>query len=116
MPNAGDFQDVRSYDQQPQIANAGQVSNAVDIGGSVLVGLFLPAAFTGTSVTFQAATTLNGTYGTVQSGGADYTVNVTQGKYAAVDPTVFSGLRYIKVVSGSAEGGNRTITLATRAM
>lgn len=99
------------------ISNAGTVSTAVNTGGAVLVGIQMPAAFTGTALTFQAATGPSATYQqVVDSSGSAISYTVAAGKYVAVDPTKFHGVQYLKVVSGSAEGGARSLTLMLKGM
>ena len=93
------------------IANGQTVSTAADLAGASICGVWLPAAFTGTTLTFQASRTVDGTYGAVQ--GVSLTP-VAAGQFVPVDPTKFYGVRFVKVVSGSAEGAARSVILATR--
>lgn len=104
------------YNFAATIASGGATSGAIDLGGRVLCGIFLPSTFTGSVLTFTGAATLGGTYKTVQSAGSDYSINVAGGKYVAVDPQVFSGIQYLKIVSGSTEGADRALTIASRTM
>lgn len=109
------FQPVAMADKTAVIASGQTTSGAIDLVGTALVGLFMPSAFTGTAVTFTAAATLTGTYLAVtDSTGAAVSATVAASKYVALSPTTFAGLRYVKLVSGSSEGADRTITLATR--
>lgn len=90
------------------IANAGTASAAIPTQGLSLVGIQLPAAFTGTAITFQGSvdgTTYQPVYSTISGTALSYTV--AQGRYIAIDPAPFYGLAYIKLVSGSSEGGAR---------
>lgn len=96
------------------IANGQTSSGAVDLGGTTLCGIHMPAAFTGASITIQAAPTLGGTYQTVQKNNVDIVISVTQGKYVSLTPSDWAGLQFIKIVSASSEGAGRTLTLATR--
>jgi hypothetical protein len=74
----------------------------------------MPAAFTGTTLTFQVSADgstyvpLYDSSGTLQS----MTVAVSCGY--SLNPTVFAGWPYLKVVSGSAQGRIAAITLLTR--
>lgn len=94
------------------IANSAQESSAIATGGMALTGIFLPAAFTGTALTFEAATAIDGTYVPVKStiSGTALSYTVAQGTYCAIDPKDFQGIPFLKIKSGSAEGGARTLT------
>lgn len=92
------------------IANNGTVSTAGDMNGAVLAAVIIPAEFTGSAITFQASVDGETFYDVVASGSA-YSVSVTAGDYHAVEHANFLGANYIKVVSGSAEGAERTVTL-----
>lgn len=97
------------------IANGGTVSAALQLQGLVLCGIQLPAAFTGTTLTFQASvdgTTFQPVKSTASGTALSYTV--AQGTYVAIDPKDFQGINYLKVVSGTAEGAARTLNLAVR--
>lgn len=98
------------------IANTAQESAAIDCGGFALCGIFLPAAFTGTALTFEAATAIDGTYLPVKStaSGTALSYTVAQGTYCAVDPRDFQGIRFLKIKSGSAEGAARTLTCSLK--
>lgn len=103
-----DFEDV-------VIASSGTTSGAVDLRGMTLCGFYMPAAFTGTTITFTAATAEAGTYLPVEDGdGASISKTVSASKYVKVDPADFAGIQFLKLVSGSSEGAERTITLAIR--
>ena len=116
MPQPADYAPVLNF-TTATIASSGTVSAAVDLAGTSLVGIQLPAAFTGTSLGFQAATSLAGTYQAVIDGsGAALTKNISQGKYLLLDPTEFAGIQYLKVVSGSTEASARDLILVTRVL
>lgn len=102
-----DFEDVT-------IESSGTKSTSVDLRGMTLCGFYLPASFTGTAITFEASAD-NSTYLPVQDGdGAAISKTVAQGQYIKLDPADFAGIQFIKLVSGSTEGAERTITLAIR--
>lgn len=93
------------------IANGLQNSSVIATGGMALTGIFLPAAFTGTALTFLACALVGGTYVPVcKSDGSPLSYTVAQGTYVAIDPRDFQGIPFLKIVSGSAEGGARTLT------
>jgi hypothetical protein len=98
------------------IANGQTTSDAIDCSsGRTLVGLYLPGALTGTTFAFTACATSGGTYVPVYDveGGSAYSVTVGTSRYVPVDPTVFAGARFLKLVSAS-EGGVRSISCAVR--
>lgn len=97
------------------IANGAGTSAAIPTQGLSLVGVQLPAAFTGTTLTFTIS--LDGTiyqpvYTTITGTALSYTV--AQGHYVAIDPAPFYGAKFIKLVSGSNEGGARAFSVALK--
>lgn len=82
--------------------------------GATLVGIITPGTLTGSAFTFTAATISGGTFNPVYNEGTQYSVNVGTSRYVAVNPSVFAGIRFFKVVSGSTEGGSRSIVLVVR--
>jgi hypothetical protein len=93
------------------IAAAGTTSGIIDINDRTLVGMILPV-MTGTSVTFQVSAdktnfyTLHDSTKTAVSVTCDGTARAFY-----LEPTKFVGWRWLKVVSGSAEASERSITL-----
>lgn len=93
------------------IASSETTSGVADFGDLTLSGITLPA-MTGTSVTFQVSAdgtnfyTLHDSTKTALSVTCDGTARAFY-----LEPTKFAGYRWIKVVSGSAEGAERTIKL-----
>jgi len=77
-------------------------------------GLQMPATFAGTAITFQVATTLTGTYQAFHKDGAAYSITVANSLHIWLDPVVFYGLKYIKLVSGSAEANATAIEVVHR--
>lgn len=95
------------------IANGVQESAALDMGGFTLCGILLPAAFTGTALTFEVSDSLSGTFVALKSttSGTALSYTVAQGTYAAIDPKDFQGVNFLKLKSGTAEGAARALTL-----
>lgn len=93
------------------ITNGAQESAAIVTSGMSLCGIQFPAAFTGTTVTFEACDTFAGTYLPLKSliGGTALTYTIAQGTYQAIDPKDFAGVQFLKIKSGSAEGAARSI-------
>lgn len=116
MPTANQYQPNDTYDLTATIASGQTTSNAIDLSGCDLCGFYMPAAFTGTTIKVQSSPTFDGTYVEVQDGaGADISLTVVPSKYIPIANLAYiAGLRFIKLVSGSSEGGTRTITIAAR--
>lgn len=103
-----------NYSTTTVISSGTTQSAAIDLGHQVLCGIFVPT-FTGTTLTFQAAQSAGGTYNNVVDGaGNALSKTVASNQYVYLDPNVFAGIRYLKITSGSSEGADRTLTLATR--
>jgi len=96
------------------IANGGTVSDAIDLEGRGLTAMVMPAAFTGTTITFQGSVdgvTYQALYNASNSA---VSMTVAASRTYLFTPGDFSGIRYLKVVSGSAEGAARSILLVAR--
>lgn len=98
------------------IANGQTVSGAIALGGLTLCGIILPAAFTGTAISFQMSDAIDGTFVAVKSttSGTALSYTVAQNTYCAIDPRDFQGIAFLKIVSGTAEGGARTLGCAVK--
>ena len=98
------------------IAISTATSDVLDCSLGQLVGLIFPAALTGTAMTFTMSNAKEGTYVPVQAtGGASaYSITVAASKYVPVDLNTFSGIRYLKLVSGSTELAARSIIAVFR--
>jgi hypothetical protein len=117
MVDSGQFQPNDAYNKTATIASGASTSEAIDLGGCDLCGLFIPSNFDGTTLTITASTAIDGTYVTVQDGeGTDFTITTAASKYAPIaDLTFVVGLRYIKLVSGTSQSVSDTvINLAIR--
>lgn len=99
------------------IASGQTVSTSASLflNGGIAGAILTPAALTGTALTFQVSydnvtfTPLYATGGTAVS----YTVGTSRA--IPLDPAVFGSFPYLKLVSGSAEGADRTLTILVRA-
>ena len=118
MPTSQQFQPVDSYDLTAIIPNGTALSQQIDLAGNSLCGLFIPSAFTSTSIKILAASTSSGTNCTVEKdelGGGDYSMSVVAGKYIPVtNLSILAGVRFITLSSSSNEAADRSITLAVR--
>lgn len=100
------------------IPSASPTSAAVALKGFAPVGIYMPAAFTGTTLTFTACDTSGGTYLVVKNttSGTSLSYTVAQGTYVALDPKDFQGISFLKIISGSTEAGTRTLKLALKGL
>ena len=99
------------------IANGQTASAAIKLEGRTLCGLFIPSAFTGTAITFEASRYAETTFISMFDGsGVAISKTVAQGQYIVLNPQDFAGINYIKVVSGSAEAAEREIALALKSL
>lgn len=100
----------RDFAQQTgTIASGGTTSGAFAVGAMAFLGLVVPAAFTGTSLTFTVAATLTGTYQPLyDDAGSQVSLTVAQGRSYSL-PVALSTWPFFKIVSGSAEGADRTL-------
>ena len=104
---------VPNYEITATILNTATLSGAIELQGAVLAGLFMPAAFTGTTIYLQAATTKGGTYSRIQADGSDVALTVTAGKHVAISNlAITKAWNFIKLEAATAQAADRTITLA----
>lgn len=116
MPNASQYTPNDAYDKTATIAASGTTSEAVDLSGCDLCGIFVPSTFDGTTITLTASTTIDGTFVAVQDGnGNAFTITTTASRYAPVNNlAIVAGLRYIKLVCGTQSTTDTVFTLALR--
>ena len=97
------------------IDNGETVSAEVDLEDYTMMAIMMPAAFTGTAITFQASDVSGGTFYEVMDGAGNAVslvvsneeiISITEAKKDALAP-----LRFLKLVSGSSEGAKRTLKL-----
>lgn len=96
------------------ISNGTTTSGVIDLQGRGVVAIVIPAAFTGTAITFSMSPN-NVTFQTMyNSSNSALTTTVTQGRTYAVTPTDLIGARYLKIISNASEGGDRLVTVISR--
>lgn len=90
-------------------------SDGVQLGGTSLVAIDIPAGFDGTALTFQVSSdgTNYKTYKRMSDGAAVAAVVGADAAYAA-GYFDFGGYEWIKLVAGTSQTGDITITLKTR--
>jgi hypothetical protein len=100
------------------IANGAQDSSVFQLGEATYMALGMPAAFTGTAMTFKGASTEAGTFVVVKDdSGSDVSITVGTSRWVALQAAVMAKLaafRFLKLVSGSAEGAARTIEIVSK--
>lgn len=101
------------------IANGQSLSGSVYLGDQSLVGIQMPAAFTGTALTFQAAQGDGSSFSNVHNAtGTEIQVTVAANRYVIIDPALLAGALYLKIRSGTsaaptAEAAARDIKIFT---
>ena len=97
------------------IASGQSISAAINLGGRVPCGFFIPATWTAAGLTFQGS--IDGvTFVDVWDAAAEVSVAAVVSRYVAVDHATFYGLNYIKVRSGTSaaavvQAGARVVTI-----
>lgn len=115
--NVTNYQPNDVYTLTATVASGQTVSGAIDLMGTDLTGIFVPAEFDGTTITLQAATSLAGTYVAVQDGaGNAVTLTTTASRYVPISNlALITGLRYVKLVCGSSQTTTDSVfTIAAR--
>ena len=78
------------------------------------IGLWFDGTWTNTSLTVKACTTLTGAFDPVKDAdGTALTITMASNTWVWLEPRTFAGMRYIQL-SGSAEGGDRTLVVIKR--
>ena len=97
------------------IANNTTQTSAISVGGGVVVGIDMPAAFTGTTLTAEHSLDGGVTWRQLYTpAGAAYSITVVAGKYIQVPASDLAGVDTIRFISGSTETPARTLTVVTR--
>ncbi len=111
------FQSIVDNSQTITIESGQQVSNALDASGMALVGIRIPASFTGRSISFQEAPAMDGAYQDVFGvNGSLVSIPVTPSRTYLFAPGDLASLQYIKIKSASAEAAVRNLSLILRAV
>lgn len=100
---------------RPCAIASGQNSEVIDLKGTLLVGLRTPASLASTALTIQSSDSEAGTFTTlknISNANISITVDSNAAQYA-LDPNVFAGIRFIRIVAGTSETA-KTFTLISR--
>jgi hypothetical protein len=97
------------------ITSGQSLSAAVNLGGRILCGIYMPASWTAAGLTFQGSPD-GTTYYNVQSDTAEITVTAAASVFLGLDPVRFFGINFLKVRSGTGgtpvnQGADRALTL-----
>jgi hypothetical protein len=97
------------------IASGQPNSDAIRNDRSAMGGLALPAAFTGSSLSFLVSTAKGGTYQALydETGVLVTIASVTQGRSYTL-PAALAPWPWFKIVSGSNEGADRSIPVSKK--
>ena len=105
-----DFQPVINFDLEVVIADGQTTSNAVDLLGTTLGSFTTDSSLDGTSFTFLASNELAGTYLPLKNMKDDnsLTAVVSPSGWYVTNPADFAYVRFLKIVSGTAQSGAAT--------
>lgn len=98
---------------------AGQALSApVGLGAKTLVGISMPAGWDAAGLSFQVSTD-GSTWQDLHTASAELTVTAAASIYIALDPTIWRGINYVVVRSGTSaapvnQTAARTVTLVGR--
>jgi len=105
--------DKHPVTQTANIASGGTTSQALRLGGKMVVGLIMPAAFTGVAITFTVCDTVGGSYvPCYDSDNNAVSVTVAASRaygLSGAEADALAPFPYVKLVSGSAEGAARAV-------
>ncbi len=98
------------------ILNTASLSNEIDLNGSALQTILMPAAWTAASLTFQIAEASGGTFRNVYDDSGTEVVVTTAVSRAIPMPAELAGARFVIIRSGTVgtpvnQGGDRIITV-----
>lgn len=115
---AADFAGDHFY-RDLTILSGASLSDAADLYRYSAVAILMPATWTSAGLSFQGSVD-GSTYGNLTDKTAEITIATLAGaEYVVLDPSVFFGVRFLKVRSGTAgsavaQGGDRVLRLIGR--
>lgn len=96
------------------IASGQTASGAIAVADFSFGSFVIPASFTGTAISFTGCDTADGTFVSLyDSTNTIISKTVAVSRAYPLPPEVF-GFKFVKLVSGSAEGGDRSITVTLK--
>ena len=82
--------------------STGTTSTAFTLQGTIPLAIVTPAGLASTSITFQGSLDGSSFYD-LYNGSSAYSLTVAASRYIALNPDVFEGVRYIRIIAGSSE-------------
>ena len=109
MPS--NFQNTREF-AELTIANGGTTSTAYELGGTHLIGILIPSAFTGTRLIIEGSLD-NATFYQLwgSSSGVAKEIKVAVNRFIEVETNYDNPFNFIRLVSNSAEAGERKLKI-----
>lgn len=98
------------------IGNGATVSDALDLTGLAVVALVFPASMTGTTMTFQGSVDGTNYLALYNTAGSALSITVQSSSIVLFSAYDLVGMKFIKLVSGSAETGSKNIGIVTRSL
>ncbi len=115
MAESTQFQPIITTNLTTLMADGQTESSAIDLSGTTLAALSIPAEFEGASISLKAAIAANGNFVSVYDAkGIVVSFNAAANRFIVIEPALMAGLQHIKLVSNVAQSGDATITLLTR--
>lgn len=97
------------------IANGATTSDAIAIDSAVAMGLQMPSAFTGTSITYTVSADKGVTYQALYDSTGAVQVTTAVAASRSYDlPAELTAWTHFKIVSGSSEGSARTLYITMK--
>lgn len=82
--------------------STGTTSTAFTLQGTIPLAIVTPAGLASTSLTFQCSLDGSSFYD-LYNGSSAYSLTVAASRYISLNPDVFEGIRYIRIVTGLSE-------------
>jgi hypothetical protein len=108
------YEQTRRKVDTSTIAVSTKVGTAINLKGKTAVALIMPAAFSGTEITFQGSTDGSTYTDIISSAGATVTITVAASKTVVLDEANFYGVDSIKVLSVTTQAAERAIKVVLR--
>ena len=102
------------YSTITTITSGVSTSTVVSTNGMSLVGCYLPTTFTGGTISFLASFISGGTYQELVNSSGQVKYTTASAAFIAINPVDFYGVPYFKIVSGSNEGGTRSVVCSLK--
>lgn len=106
------------FQKQVTIADGQTTSDAINLEGSQLAGIIVPAGFDGTGLQLTASDKIDGTYVAVQasaSSSSAFAITTTASRFIPLDNlAITAALQFIKLVAGTSQTGDIILTLLLR--